>query len=418
DISGMMTPWIYVGMCFSTFCWHNEDHYTFSVNYQHWGDTKTWYGVPGRHADKFEDTMRAAMPELFAEQPDLLFQLVTMMSPDVLLRRGVDVVTCDQRAGEFVVTFPQSYHAGFNHGFNFNEAVNFATPDWMPFGIASVKRYRQHARNPVFSHDELIMTMCESDAAYLTEPWFQRAAAEMLVRERNDRARVRAMWPSNGTVQRRMNEADWDSVVSAETDIPEDTRQQCIVCKAFSFLSAVICDCSPNYVSCLLHAEKACKCSGHHKTLVLRYTDSELDGMFSLCRDEYQPEPEPEVKPSDDSNGGSKAQIWEDEFRRVMALYSGSADEAHTTITAVSSGTPAKDNERDDDSMGTAQTVSDDFMEVVAAEAEKAASVAQKLTPPKDVENSVRGTMTVADLNRRPDLAQMVLLLEEAQRLV
>ncbi|KAJ2422101.1 hypothetical protein GGF47_003730, partial [Coemansia sp. RSA 2524] len=158
DISGMMTPWIYVGMCFSTFCWHNEDHYTFSVNYQHWGDTKTWYGVPGRHADKFEDAMRAAMPELFAEQPDLLFQLVTMMSPDVLLRRGVDVVTCDQRAGEFVVTFPQSYHAGFNHGFNFNEAVNFATPDWMPFGIASVKRYRQHARNPVFSHDELIMT--------------------------------------------------------------------------------------------------------------------------------------------------------------------------------------------------------------------------------------------------------------------
>jgi hypothetical protein len=116
DISGMMVPWLYVGMCFSTFCWHTEDHYTYSINYLHWGDTKTWYGIPSSDALKFEQVMRNAVPELFEAQPDLLFHLVTMLTPARLLENGVKVVRCNQRWGEFVVTFPQAYHAGFNHG--------------------------------------------------------------------------------------------------------------------------------------------------------------------------------------------------------------------------------------------------------------------------------------------------------------
>ena len=81
-----------------------------------WGETKTWYGIPGADAEKFEDAIKAEAPELFEQQPALLYQLVTMMNPGRLLEKGVRVAACDQRPNEFVITFPKAYHCGFNHG--------------------------------------------------------------------------------------------------------------------------------------------------------------------------------------------------------------------------------------------------------------------------------------------------------------
>uniref|UniRef100_K3WUM6 JmjC domain-containing protein n=1 Tax=Globisporangium ultimum (strain ATCC 200006 / CBS 805.95 / DAOM BR144) TaxID=431595 RepID=K3WUM6_GLOUD len=43
--------------------------------------------------------------------------------------------TAHQKPGEFVITFPATYHEGFNLGFNIAEAVNFASLRWIPFGL-------------------------------------------------------------------------------------------------------------------------------------------------------------------------------------------------------------------------------------------------------------------------------------------
>lgn len=46
------------------------------------------------------------------------------------------VIKCQitQEAGEFMITFPYGYHAGFNHGFNCAESTNFATVRWIDYG--------------------------------------------------------------------------------------------------------------------------------------------------------------------------------------------------------------------------------------------------------------------------------------------
>lgn len=48
-ISGISYPWLYMGMLFSSFCWHVEDLFLNSLNYNHKGSTKTWYVVPGSY---------------------------------------------------------------------------------------------------------------------------------------------------------------------------------------------------------------------------------------------------------------------------------------------------------------------------------------------------------------------------------
>lgn len=255
DISGMTVPWLYVGMVFSTFCWHNEDHYAYSANFQHFGATKTWYGVPGEDAERFENAMREAVPELFEAQPDLLFQLVTLMPPEKLKKAGVRVYAADQRAGQFIITFPQAYHAGFNHGFNLNEAVNFAPIDWEPFGASGVQRLRDYRRQPCFSHDELLLTAASRDTSIKTAKWLAPALKRLLEKEMNTRKHFlqHPVGRSNAAVEHAYQGPRYSKAAEVDTDDLEEEEYICTFCKCFSFLSRYVCKKSGKIV-CLAHA--------------------------------------------------------------------------------------------------------------------------------------------------------------------
>lgn len=74
------------------------------------------YGIPGYAAEDFERVMKQTVPELFEAHPDLLHLLVTMLSPRILMDNNVPIYHFIQEAGEFVITLPRAYHAGFSHG--------------------------------------------------------------------------------------------------------------------------------------------------------------------------------------------------------------------------------------------------------------------------------------------------------------
>ncbi|XVF54611.1 hypothetical protein PTKIN_Ptkin05aG0195700 [Pterospermum kingtungense] len=159
EIPGVTSPMVYIAMLFSWFAWHVEDHDLHSLNYLHMGAGKTWYGVPRDAAVAFEEVIRV---DGYAGEfnPLVTFRTLgektTVMSPEVFVRVGIPCCRLVQNAGEFVVTFPRAYHSGFSHGFNFGEAANIATPEWLRVAKDAAIRRASINYPPMVSHYQLL----------------------------------------------------------------------------------------------------------------------------------------------------------------------------------------------------------------------------------------------------------------------
>lgn len=284
DISGVLVPWLYLGMCFSSFCWHVEDHHFYSLNYMHWGAPKVWYGVPGSAAIQLEQAMRRHLPHLFDEQPDLLHKLVTQLSPTVLRAEGVPVYRSIQKSGEFVLTFPRAYHAGFNCGFNCAEAVNVAPIDWLPHGQSAVELYRNQCRKTSVSHDKLLLGASREAVRSLWEllvvkkdnlsnsDWQSFCGEDGILtkamKTRVEMEHARRVYLANPARARKMDH-NFDAT----------KERECLSCYYDLHLSAVGCECSPERFACLEHAKQMCKCAWDRRFFLYRYDTAELDTL-------------------------------------------------------------------------------------------------------------------------------------------
>ncbi|KAF6150915.1 hypothetical protein GIB67_026836 [Kingdonia uniflora] len=282
NISGVLVPWLYVGMCFSSFCWHVEDHHLYSLNYMHWGAPKVWYGVPGGDSSKLEETMKKHLPDLFEKQPDLLHKFVTQLSPSILISEGVPVYRCVQNPREFILTFPRAYHSGFNCGFNCAEAVNVAPLDWLPYGQNAIELYREQARKTTISHDKLLL---EAAREAVKAHW----EIHLLRKDTLDNIRWKGVCGKDGILTNELKARVkmehtrmgylCTSSVKIKMDKSFDTtiEKECVICLYDLHLSAVFCRCSPKRFACLNHAKQLCSCAWSEKTFLYRYIIEEFN---------------------------------------------------------------------------------------------------------------------------------------------
>uniref|UniRef100_A0AAY4ADT2 [histone H3]-trimethyl-L-lysine(9) demethylase n=1 Tax=Denticeps clupeoides TaxID=299321 RepID=A0AAY4ADT2_9TELE len=134
SIQGVNTPYLYFGMWKTSFSWHTEDMDLYSINYLHFGEPKSWYAVPPEHGKRLERLAVGFFPNSYKGCEAFLRHKMTLISPSILKKYGIPFDKITQEAGEFMITFPYGYHAGFNHGFNCAESTNFASVRWIDYG--------------------------------------------------------------------------------------------------------------------------------------------------------------------------------------------------------------------------------------------------------------------------------------------
>ena len=176
------------------FAYHTEDMFLYSINYLHHGAPKSWYVIPPKYMERFDTAVKSHFQQNFQICGEYLRHKNTLISHTKLKDQGITVNTIVQNAGEFVITFPKSYHAGFNHGFYLAEATNFAMPEWIEIGktakicmcepnqvMIDMEEFETLYRRALIQYSKKVLKKAgqklpKGSACYLHDPLYYRCA--------------------------------------------------------------------------------------------------------------------------------------------------------------------------------------------------------------------------------------------------
>lgn len=135
-----------------------------SINYLHAGAPKYWYAIAEEDSGRFESLMKSMFSHQANECPEFLRHKRSLISPHLLTKAGISYTTQVQRAGDIMITFPGSYHFGFNTGFNVAESTNFAVPEWIDYGFkAKICMCHPHSVRLDIRRFRTLLNKCEDD---------------------------------------------------------------------------------------------------------------------------------------------------------------------------------------------------------------------------------------------------------------
>lgn len=204
-----------------------------------------------------------------------------MFPPNILLQHHVPVYKAVQFPGEFVITFPRAYHAGFSHGntpplfflffffsldsskiqshftklmnsagFSCGEAVNFAASDWFELGAEATQRYALQGRMPIIPYEELLCKEAMS---------FSKSGNNNYRAGGGSSSNTAALKISFACLLRLHHRARW-YLKKSRTSLrihpkkPQITTIYCVLCRRECYVAHFICKCCRDPI-CLFHGK-------------------------------------------------------------------------------------------------------------------------------------------------------------------
>ncbi|RPA99642.1 JmjC-domain-containing protein [Choiromyces venosus 120613-1] len=166
-VTGIHTPYLYIGQAYTMFALHAEDYNALSLNYQHSGAPKSWRVCSPRDFSHLEDFIAASIPNAGDCSQFVRHQSI-YLPRQTLERAGVRSTLVRQLPGEMVITWPLAYHQGWNEGVNVNEACGYGNVKWRQLFPEKLQRVNE-GREEVLV-DEGVYRTCNGKCIGEEEP--------------------------------------------------------------------------------------------------------------------------------------------------------------------------------------------------------------------------------------------------------